>query len=216
IHTITTEAITKNKKINVKNGVSITSSTIISVSGSLPSQLTDEYNLRQQEFKNPQYNLLLKQLIVYAVMICGLFGTLIFHYMTQTKKLKREIEQSRKEAISAIEEAFPDLKGQKKLSAAIDNAKAEIVREQKTWFAYSNKSRALFLQTLLELTSRIHNAKNIDFTLEQLTISDGILTLKARVKDHPQLISLENELNKSELFSYIEPQENPQFTMKII
>jgi len=172
--------------------------------------------LRQKEFSPPQYGLLLKQLMVCAVLICGLFGSLIFQYVTQTRKLKKEIELSKKEAISAIENAFPDLKGKRKLSDAIEAAQEEIEKEQKTWFAYSNKSRALFLQCLLELTSRIHGAKNINFALEQITIGDGILTLKASVKDTNQLKTLENELNQSKLFSYVEPQEHEQFTMKIV
>ena len=50
---------------------------------------------------------------------------------------------------------------------------------------------------------------------EKITIVEGTLTLKARVKDFEALKLLEKELRSSDLFVAIEPQDTPQFTMKI-
>lgn len=211
---INIENLIDNKKISIKNNVSITAANIISVSCSLPSIITDGYNLRQKEFSPPRYGLLLKQLISCAVLTLGIFITLSVHYILQTGTLANEKEQSEKDALSALIKAFPDVKNKKKLSDAITAAQEALKKEQKTWFAYSSQSRALFLQCLLELTTRI-DAKSLGFTMEQITIADGILTLKASVKDHNALKTLEEELRKSKLFSEVESQETEQFTMRI-
>ncbi len=79
---------------------------------------------------------------------------------------------------------------------------------------FQHQSRASSLQYLLELSKRI-DKKSIDFKVEQVTIAEGFLTLKAEVRDHDALKILSRELAQSELFGPFESPETPQFTMKI-
>jgi len=204
----------KEVKINIKNDNVITPVNLVSISATIPSPMTEEYNLNHAEFSKPTYSLMVKQLVVGIVLTMGLFTSLVTHYSLQTSKLTAEISSSQKEALASLKKTFKNLQDEKTLSDAIDAAEVEIKTQKETWFAFSSKSRGSFLQYLLELTSVI-DAKSIGLELEQVTFGEKELVLKARVKDYDALKVLERELGKSPLFSYIEPQENLQFTMKI-
>src|SRR5205814_9243936 len=98
----------------------------------------------------------------------------------------------------------------------IENAKAELEEKQKRWFAFSHQSRASFLQYLSELSTKI-DRKGIDLQVDQITIDEGSLTLKASVKDYEALKIFERELEQSKLFTLAEaPPETPQFTMRLV
>ncbi|HSC24914.1 MAG TPA: pilus assembly protein PilM [Candidatus Babeliales bacterium] len=208
------ESLKQDSQYTIKNSTLITPINVISASATLSLPTTINYNLIQKEFITTDNSLLLKQIIILIVLTIGLFTTLGTHYYLQTRKLKTEIQASEREALTALTTTFKSLESETNLNDAIDEAKKEVEEQQKRWFAFSQQSRASFLQYLLELASKI-DKKSIDLTVEQITIFDGILTLKAEVRDHDALKVLERELGQSKLFSAIEPQDNPQFTMKI-
>jgi Tfp pilus assembly PilM family ATPase len=209
------EGIGEDPTCIIKNINTITPINVISASASLPLPTTIDYNLAQkEEFKAPNDSLQLKQLIVLVVLTIGLFATLITHYTLQTNKLKKEIHLSEFEALSALTSTFKSLEDEKNLGDAIDEAEKEVEEQKKRWFAFSNQSRASSLQYLLELSSRI-DKKSIDFKVEQVTIAEGFLTLKAEVRDHDALKILSRELGQSKLFGPFESPETPQFSMKI-
>jgi broad specificity phosphatase PhoE len=158
--------------------------------------------------------LLLKQFIVLIVLTIGLFATLITHYSLQTNKLKKEIQSSELEALNALTTTFKGLESEKDLSTAIEEAQTEVEEQKKRWFAFSHQSRASFLQYLQDLSLKI-DKKSIDLKVEQITIAEDILTLKAEVRDHDALKILARELGQSKLFKPFESPETPQFIMKI-
>lgn len=208
------EQITQHPTCTIKNTNKVNPINVISASATLPFPITVDYNLAQDKFKPADNIVLLKQLIVMIVLTLGFFTTIITHYIIQTSRLKKEIRASENEALVALTSTFKTLEDEKNLSDAIDEAEREVEEQKKRWFAFSYQSRASFLQYLLELASKI-DKKNLDFNIEQVTIAEGILTLKASVRDHDALKILERELAQSKLFSSIEPQDNPQFTMRI-
>jgi len=59
------------------------------------------------------------------------------------------------------------------------------------------------------------DTENLGLEIERLTISNGDMTLQARVKGFPELAKFENELRRSKLFKYTGSAQNPDFTMKI-
>ena len=74
------------------------------------------------------------------------------------------------------------------------------------------------MEYLLELTSRI-NKQELGFIPEQITIADGrggSIILRARVRDFEALKKLEQALRESKLFTFVEGQASPDFTMKIL
>jgi type IV pilus assembly protein PilM len=209
-----TQTLQEVPSLIIKNDVSITPTSIISISATIPSELTVQYNLENKEFIPQSYTTLIAQISIALICTVSIFATLISHYKIQTNRLKKELYASEQEALVTLKKAFKNLEDERKLNDAIDAAEEEIKKQKETWFAFSSQSRSSFLQYLLELHSRI-DVKSTGIEMEQLSFGDSELILKARVKDYEALKILERELAQSPLFSYIEPQENLQFTMKI-
>lgn len=201
--------------LSYSTDVDINRVNIVVLSAALPSLLTQKFNLLYPDVIVPNNMLLVKQLVVVMLLTLGLCASLITHYSIQTSLLKAEIRSSEHEVLSALKEKFSNLEDIKKMTDAIDEAGDEVEKQKETWFAFSNQSRSSFLQYLLELTSRV-DSKSTGLEVEQISIAEKELLLKARVKDYDALKVLERELGQSKLFSYVEPQENLQFTMKIM
>jgi Tfp pilus assembly PilM family ATPase len=212
----TTPQTIDNASCTVKNGNLITPLNVISASATLPLPITVDYNLAQKEFIVQSNTQLLKQLIVLAVLTLSLFAALITHYYIQTSKLESVIHKSERQALDALTTTFTKLENPKALTEEVlDDARMELAEKQKRWFAFSSQSRASFLQYLLELSSKI-DRKSIDLKVEQITIGEGILTLKGSVKDYEALKVFERELEQSQLFTMAEaPPETPRFTMRL-
>ena len=143
-----------------------------------------------------------------------LISSLIGHHVLQVRALKKEIKNSTSQAIMVLKEQFPSLEDYD-LETTIDEAKKLLNKERETWNKFSLSSRTLFLRCLRELFLHIDKQK-LGFVAEQIVLHDTQLTLKAKVQNHTALGELEESLHKIKLFAEIEPQENPDFTMKII
>lgn len=185
---------------------------------SLATALSDDslFNLRQKEFAPDKQAQLKKQLIITFILLLGVLGTLIGHSYWQIRKFKRELAISEKEVISALQETLKDKmpKIEKRLADTVQEAERVVQREQKQWFAFSGPARASFLTYLLELSTKI-DKQELGLTVEKITISDDMLTLKGDVKDSDALIKLEEDLRKSKLFNYQGQEQNTKFTMEI-
>ncbi len=211
-----TEGIEQDSSFTLKNSNLMTPVNLVSASATLPLPEVVDYNLAQKEFTPADNSLLLKQLIVLVVLTISLFATVITHYYIQTNKLSTELHASEQEALTALTSTFKNLEDAKELDEdTIEDARKELKEQKDRWFAFSNQSRASFLQYLLEL-SKI-DRKKIDLKVDQITIGEGVLTLKAEVRDHPALKLFEHELSQSKLLNNIESQqETPEFTMRIL
>jgi hypothetical protein len=208
------EKITSDSTLTIKNINLITPINVISVSATLPFSMTVNYNLAQKDFKSPNNYLLLKQLIIIVILTLAVFSTLITHYYIQTRTLKNEIKASQKEALTALTSTFKVLENETNLSDTIEEAEKEVEEQKKRWFAFSHQSRASVLQYLSELSTKI-DKKSIGLNVEQISINEDTLTLKAEVKDHEAIKILSRELSQSKLFKPFESPETPQFIMRI-
>lgn len=209
--------ITANKRYHVKNNLSLTPTALISLGAALPVPLLEQFNLRKDEFGTQDSNLLLKQLTVCASLIALLFIALVSHSMIQTRRLSKELRTSEQEAVDSLKEQFPSI-DEDDLEEVITAAKNALAKEEQTWLAFTSQSRRSFLEYLLELSTRI-NKQELGFIPEQLTIIDGAeakITLKAKVRDFEALKKFEQTLRESKMFSYVEGQKAPEFTMKIL
>lgn len=200
------------KNITIKNKHTIPSSSIISLSTALPAPLTDTFNLGDTLGKT-DIPLLKKQVVIAFVLVIALFSTIIAHSFFQIRKLQDETTSSTKEIITTLKKQFPKIEGTR-LDDILEEAQQAVDEEEKLWFAFSGPARASSLEYLLELTNRI-DKKSLGFVVEKITITEGTITLKARVKDYEALKILERDLRQSKRFSYVEPQEKTDFTMRI-
>lgn len=211
--------ITDNPKYKIASGVSLSQPTVLSTAIAIPTPAEEGFNLRTGEFAPSQQILFLKQLVSMVVLIVMLFGILIAHTIIQTRRLANENEASSMEAVEALRERFKDIdEDEDDLSEVISTAKAELSKEEAMWRTFSSEARVSFLELLLELSTRI-NKQELGFRPKELTIIDSTpreITLKAEVKDYPELKKLEHVLNESKLFTYVESPSKTEFSMKII
>lgn len=209
----------------IKNGNIITPLNVISASASLPLPITVDYNLAQKEFVTPDDSLLLKQLIVLIVLTVSMCAALVTHYYIQTSKLEEVAEKSEKQAVSILTSTFPkELEDVKAINDDVmEDARNALEEKRKRWFVFSSQARASYLQYLLELSSKI-DRKSTGLQVDQITIAEGVLTLKGSVKNNESDMSkryealkvLERELEQSPLFTFAEaPPETPEFTMRL-
>lgn len=209
-----TDNIIQDKTIRLKNSHKLPLSRIIALSAALPANVTIDFNLRTQEFSITNQTFFVKQLISAGILCIALFALLISHYLMQVKKLSTEIRISEQEAIKTLRKQFTIPPEETRLNDVIEVAQNEVAKQRETWFAFSSQARASFLQYLLELATII-DKESLGFSINRISIAEGSLILKAQVKDYEALKILERELRQSKLFTYVEPQDNPSFTMKI-
>ena len=208
----------ENKKFRINPQFNFSTTDLLSIGSAIRSPQIEEFNLKKDEFQQPQRRLFLKQIIVATILVITILGTLVTHSIIQERKLKNEIFYSTDQAIQLLRERFPQIPEEEEdLDDIVKFAREELEKEEKIWLAFSSKARASFLEYLLELSSRI-NKPQLGFQLDQLTIiygEIGEITLKAQVRDFEALKQLEQSLRQSKLFSYVEGQTTTDFTMKI-
>jgi type IV pilus assembly protein PilM len=204
------------KHITLTNKNHIPNSNIMSLSGVLTLESNERFNLRKKQFAIADESLFNKQIIVSCALILMLFSLLGGHLFFQWRKLSSAAYASEQEAISEIKKRFPKVPSDRKtLDDIIEFAKHEVSREEKTWFAFSSQARSSFLKYLLELTTKL-DKQGLGLNVEKITIADGLMVIKAQVKGHEELKKLQKDLKLSKLFSYVEPQLETDFTMKIM
>ena len=139
---------------------------------------------------------------------------LMWHYRTQVNNLRQEITSSEQEVIVLLQEEFNIPEEYDTFDEVVEFAEEEAAKNRDTWLAFSSQARSSFLQYLLELVSII-DKKTLGFEVSRIAIEQDRLTLQAKVRDYEALKILERELRESPLFSYVEPQDNPDFIMSI-
>jgi type IV pilus assembly protein PilM len=195
-----------------KNGIS--DPYIMSLSAAASSLTLPAFNLRQKEF-SPSTNtsLFYKQVIVASTLFIGMLCALGIFYFVETRKLTSAANEAEQEAKEALKDQFKNLSEESSLDDMVEEAQDEIKKEEKLWSAFS-PTRASMLQYLLELTNRI-DQEALQFTIDKLQITDHTMKITAHVKDYDALLLLEKELRQSKLFSFVEEQNDPNFTMTI-
>lgn len=206
--------ITQIPHVHLKNNL-VPMENLLSFAIAIPWPLLSNFNLRKEEFFARNTTILLKQLIVMAVLIVSILAMLCGHYILQTRKLNRELIASQKEAVTLLKEQFTKIpQDENDLDDIVELAREQVEKEKETWFAFSYANQARYLQYLLELTNKI-DKNRLGFEINKITIAEGTIILKAQVRDYEALKILERELRTSSLFEFVEPQDNPVFTMYI-
>jgi hypothetical protein len=182
---------------------------------SIPFSETRSIHYTLQDAHGAQnFTLFLKQMGTAVTFILILLLMLFTSYRSAARGMKQEIAESEKEVITALRAEFEIPAEEKKFDDVLEFAQQQVKKKREMWLAFSNQARTSLLQYLLDLTERIDKA-SLDFKLEKLSFEQNKLILKAEVRDYEALKILERELRQSKLFSYVEPQDNPRFTMII-
>lgn len=205
----------QNNQLATKNRLTIPNAALLSFATAVPTPPTEECNLLEGLNHTTADTLFTTQLVTGMGISVLIFMLMIGISYGRLYSLKHELSTSKKQAFVALREAFEQADmSERDLPGAIETAQEELSKKEKTWYAFTQQEQAPFLGYLLELTSIISNMPSIGFSIDQLTITDGKMVLKAQVRDHNALALLEDKLSKSELFS-IEKQNDPSFIMNI-
>lgn len=206
--------ITQTTPIGLKNMTKIPVELSISTAAALSSPATEHINFRQKEFAPSSEKLLLKQLVCSAIFLVIMLAGLLTHSFFQMRTLKRELSASKEETTRILTEWFPSVeKGS--IDDMLEEADTATKKDERIWFAFERSARNSLLNLLLELTKL--NREGLGLSVEKITIDQerGLMILKASVKDHTALVKLENELNQSNLFTYVQPQNDIDFSMEL-
>lgn len=208
--------------IQIESKTAVSRGMIMSLSAALPLLPGADCSLLKKEFTSSgQATAFKKQFLTSCALVCLIFGSLITETILQVSSLHTEIAASDLEARSELKDVSTGLlsaerfNDQANLDDLVEEEEALVKNEEKLWFSFANPARSSFLKYLLELTSKI-DKKGLGFTINKLTIADGMITLDAQVKDRDALRILQKELQQSKLFIAVERQEDPTFkAMKI-
>ncbi len=214
-----------NKNIIIKHKDLIPNSGIMSLATALTYESTANFNLRQGTFELPGSVSFIKLFMVTLILTLLVLGTLLTSLIWQNVRLSSEKEESQQEVINALRKQFPSLKKDEKdedeeeplddrFANTVSSAKVKLKDELEMLFKFSIQSRTSMIHYLFELTQRI-DKKALDFEIEQMTINDKEIILKAHVRDEKALRALGEALKQSDLFRAFPTPETPDFTMRI-
>lgn len=198
---------------SVSHKNSISNMYLMGLGAAASSQTIASFNLRQKEF-SPSTNISLfyKQMAIASTFFILLFSSLGLFYFVETGNLSSAANQAEQETVEILHEQFKKIPVGS-LDSMVEEAQDEIKKEEKLWSVFS-PNRTSMLQYLLELTNKI-DRDALKFSIDKLHITDNTMKITAHVKDYEALKLLEKELRQSKLFSYVEPQNDPDFTMLI-
>jgi type IV pilus assembly protein PilM len=206
--------VAEHTHITLKSVTQIPLANTISTAAALSSPTTEHINLRQKEFAPKDEQLLIKQLACGLLLLVLIFASLLAHSFLQKRTLRNELTSSKTETAEMIGQWFPAIdKGP--IDDMLEEAETETKKDERIWFAFARSASNSLLNILLELTKL--NREGLGLAVDKITIDQerGIMYLKASVKDHDALARLENELKQSNLFSYVQPQNDINFNMEL-
>lgn len=198
--------------VTLKKNSSLANRCIISLGVALPSPITNQFNLLQKTAGQTDLSHFYKFAGTSLVLALLCIGILYTHTFLQQRKIRSEVTGSEQELVLTLKEKFPSIdQRETNLEDIVEAAQQQVRTEQKVWFAFSTPSP---LKYILELFTKV-DRQATGLMLEKLNIDEGVMTIKAQVTDHAALKVFERDLRQSKLFSTVEGQEDPKFTMKI-
>ncbi len=207
----------KSDNVRLKNMTAIPVACTTSLAIALETSLTEDFTLRRGQFDKTDAVYWLKQVVIAGTLAMFCLSFLIVSSVWQIRSLSHEVHTSEREAWNELEQTVSGVEDPD-LEEAITEAKKIITKEKDTWTKFSEQSRTLFLRCLVELSMRIDKEK-LGFVLEQLTMNDETITMKARASTLNAVKELELELKKSieqtKLFVDITSPQTEDFVMKI-
>ncbi|MCK5632880.1 hypothetical protein KAH94_03970, partial [bacterium] len=201
-----------DKQIKMKKNNSLSSIHLTSLGVTLPSEITQSFNLMPLHMKaEREISLLTKQVVVSIFLMIFALGSLLTHNFLQVGKLQKELHESQEDVVVLLKERFAIPDDISDFDDVVESAQSSVTREENVWAPFSAQSH--FLKYLLELHSL--DLDDLGFELERVTIKNKEMILKARVKNYPSVAKLEKELRRSKLFKYKGSIQKTDFTMKI-
>lgn len=181
---------------------------IISLASAYPSIITQECNLRQDEFTLKTTIQTMQQIITGITLAFIILISLIGYSFLITRKLSHSVQKAEQEVIVYLQEQ--QLTDESNITDGLDESEKKIEEEERLWFAFSRQRRFSFLEHLQKLSETIDRI-GIGLDLKKLIISENSITFDGKVKDYDALKIFERELRESNLFSYVPTLQETTF-----
>lgn len=213
---INTEAVTQHNNLKNPTNQHVTPDMIIPLGAALQKPIIESFNLLNKAARESAQKIFFKQIMVAGVLSLLSLALFTGYAFWASHGVQRELSENEAEIVETLKEQLPsmEIEPNEPLDETIEQAEKAVKREESTWFAFSEQARTSFLEYLLELTNRV-DKDALGFKIQSLNMKPRHITLKAQVRDHDALRVLERDLKQSPLFSYVEPQSDTNFTMKI-
>jgi type IV pilus assembly protein PilM len=206
-------ALLKMSQVTIKNSTRIPRANVISLSTTFPSPITENFNLRQQEFA-PSANIqFYKQFFCMVTLTCLILMTLFGHSYWQVRKLHLAAQAMERSVITKLNEL--DLTDARDFKRAIDDAEEKVSKEEELWFGFSRQTRFSFLKALQDLSTAI-DRKSLGLQLKKMIITTTEITIEGEVKGFEELKLLERALKESKLFAYVPTLQELKFSEKLL
>lgn len=188
---------------------------IASISTALPSPITAECNLLQEEFAPSTMNLLTKQLATAGLLTVLLIAGALTISIWQTGKLRQQERQAQQAAITHLQELGLVGEDITTLTEAVEEAETKVRNKEAQWFPFSRQARTSLLNILQTLSSAI-DREAIDLQLKRLTITEVYVFIEGSVKSFEALNIFQAELDKTNLFISIPSFQDTTFSEKLL
>ena len=205
-------ALLKIPNVSIKTTTRIPRANIMSLGTAFPSVITEQFNMRQQEFALPTSRLFYKKFFTTIGLFLLIFGTFFAHSYWQTRALTLTTQAMERSVINKLNEL--DLSDAKQFNKAIEDAEEKVTKEEELWFGFSRQTRFSFLKALQDLSTAI-DRKSIGLNLIKLIITTNEITFEGEVKGFEELKTLERELRESKLFTYVPTLQELKFSEKL-
>lgn len=212
-----------NGMITLENEGSIPPAFTTTLATALSSSFTDDFNLdKAYGAARELYQFKIQATAALGIFLFMLFSFLLYSFLT-TRTLRKELEQSQAQVVSELNRAF-DLgvkpgKSSKSLTSVINQSEDILAREKSLWFALSETQRSSFLRYLQELTTNI-NRDELGLAMKRLILKrdergETKVTLEGSVRDYDAVRKLDEQLQATNLFTYVPEQQKTVFNISL-
>lgn len=211
-----------NGMITLENGT-IPPAFTTTLATALSSSFTDDFNLdKAYESAYELHQFKIQTTAALSLFLFMVFSFLLYSFLT-ARSLRKELEQSQTQVVTELNKAF-DLgikggKGGKSLTSVLNQAEEILTREKSLWFALSETQRSSFLRYLQELTTNINrdelglNMKRLIFKRDER--GETKVTLEGSVRDYDAVRKLDEQLQATNLFTYVPEQQKTVFNISL-
>ncbi len=203
----------------IQSSLGLTNMMLIPVASSLPSSMTDLFNLDRATAYLQEERLIGRQLIVGSVLFLALWLMLFAFRIWTIRSLRADVAAAEQDAVALVTKRLmlnsKSLGKKRSLDEVNRVAQAAVDKQREIWFALATQSRSTPLIVLQELSRRI-NRQELGLRLQTLLFDTRSVVLEGEVKDYAALRALEESLNQSALLRLDSTLQDVQFTARLI
>lgn len=203
------------KMTNVKSQFEahVLPSQLVALALAMPNDVTRDFSLNR-ESQSRYKSLIFKTQLIFGCSLIGLlFLTVLTTCIWQIRSLTSTANSLENAVVRHLQST--GLSSKKNIKQALDEATANVSKEEDLWFAFSQGRRFSFLEMLQVLSAAV-DRKGLGLTLKKLTLTGLYVEIEGEVRDFEALQRLERALKQTQLFVTVPPLQELHFNEKLL